>query len=210
MMKPVVGIFAHPDDEAMGPSGTLALLAKTRPVYLICATDGNQGKNLKDIRSQELEASAKILGVKQVFFLKFKDGDLSNNLYHELADAIKKILDQLKPDTIITFENRGVSGHIDHITVSLVCSYLFDKLRYVRKAMYYCRRSSPLPLKNYFIYFPPGYSEREVDEVVDIKPVLKQKISAIKCHASQASDVRRVLALLAVTPKKEFFLIRHK
>ena len=39
-MNRIIGIFAHPDDEALGPSGTLATLAKENEVYLICVTSG--------------------------------------------------------------------------------------------------------------------------------------------------------------------------
>ena len=72
----IVGIFAHPDDEAFGPSGTLALLAKENDVYLICATNGDaaSGKpdpKLAEIRQKELLASANVLGIKKVYFLDF-------------------------------------------------------------------------------------------------------------------------------------------
>src|SRR6266480_592737 len=105
-MKPVVGIFAHPDDEAFGPSGTLAKFANEgRDVYIICVTRGEAGDNnsdkthdLKDIREEELEASAKELGVKEVFFLDFKDGTLSNNVYHEVADKLEEQLEKLEPE----------------------------------------------------------------------------------------------------------------
>ncbi|MBI4159549.1 PIG-L family deacetylase [Candidatus Wolfebacteria bacterium] len=85
-MKTIVCIFAHPDDEAFGPGGTIAKLAKKNRVYIICATKGEAGKDsrrkkmgvLHDHRASELVASAKILGVKKVYFLGFKDGTLSN------------------------------------------------------------------------------------------------------------------------------------
>lgn len=202
-MPPVVGIFAHPDDEAMGPAGTLAILAQSRDVYLICATSTEERRN-------ELLKSAKILGVKQVFFLDFTDGDLSNNLYHQLAGKIKTILDTIKPDTLLTYEPRGVSGHIDHITVSMVCSYLFSRLKYIKKIMFYCRNQKSVIPPNYFIYFPPGYPDDQIDEIVDIKTVFNQKISAIRCHKSQSRDVIRVISLLLLTPKKESFLVRSK
>src|SRR6185436_20606573 len=103
-MKSVVAVFAHPDDEAFGSAGTLALLAKEREVYLICVTDGSAGMNsskktkaLAEIRQEELLNSAKVLGIKEVFFLDYKDGSLSNNLYHEIADKIQKILEEIKP-----------------------------------------------------------------------------------------------------------------
>src|SRR3989344_3139536 len=111
MKKVLVAIFAHPDDEAFGPSGTLAKFSKTHDVYILCATGGEAGKNslsktekkLSDIRKKELLASAKILGVKKIYFLGFEDGALSNNLYHKLAVKIKNKLVELKPEIVIAF-----------------------------------------------------------------------------------------------------------
>src|SRR5205814_3841216 len=115
---------------------------KEHEVYVLCATKGEVGKNvngvnLPDVRSQELLESSKVLGVKKTYFLGFRDGDLSNNLYHKLADAIQKKLEAIKPEILITQENRGVSGHIDHIVVSMVTTFVFYKLPYVKKLMYY-------------------------------------------------------------------------
>jgi len=88
MKRPsLVAIFAHPDDEAFGPAGTIAKYAQDHEIYLICATRGEAGENFLDdttrsigeIREQELRASAKLLGVKQVFLLDYEDGSLCNN-----------------------------------------------------------------------------------------------------------------------------------
>src|SRR5262245_58145598 len=106
-MKPVVAIFAHPDDEAFGPAGTIAHFAKDRPVYLICVTDGAAGMNSSDkthelsqIRRDELINSARVLGVKDIFFFDYKDGTLSNNLYHELAEKLQNKLEELQPEIV--------------------------------------------------------------------------------------------------------------
>src|ERR1700738_4566437 len=104
MRKTIACIFAHPDDEAFGPSGTIAKLAKENDVYLLCATKGQAGKDsgnskrkLHERRAEEVKESAKILGVKSVVFLGFVDGQLSNNLYHQLAEKIIKHLKKLRP-----------------------------------------------------------------------------------------------------------------
>ena len=141
---PTVCVFAHPDDEAFGPAGTIAHFAKTRDVYIICATNGDSDPQftkhktdvLRQIRPQELIASSKILGVKDVIFLNFKDGSLNNNSYHKLADALRRELEKLDPDTLLTYASNGISGHLDHVAVSLVTTYVFYRMPGITKIMY--------------------------------------------------------------------------
>ena len=223
MRKTVVGIFAHPDDEAFGPGGTLAKLAKDNDVYLLCATKGEVGQiqnpefriknqNLSKIREEELRNAAKILGVKKVYFLGFKDGTLSNNLYHELSAKIKRHLMKLKPQTLITFEPQGVSGHIDHIAVSMATSFVFWKLPFVKNLWQACRLYSKerFEKQDYFIYFPKGYNRREIDKIVDTTKFWDKKIKAMMCHKSQLGDIKRILKFVEKMPKEEYFLVTKK
>lgn len=217
-MKNVVCIFAHPDDEAFGPGGTIAKFAKNNNVYILCATKGEEGKNslklkvnslkLGEIRADELRRSAKVLGVKKVFFLGFKDGELSNNLYHKLAAKIRSHLIKLKPSLVLTYEPRGVTGHIDHIVVSLVTMFVVRKLKFVKTVMQFCRKTGRDEIKDYFVYVPPGYKESEIDLTVNIKDVWDTKLAAMKEHKSQAKDLKLALTSLEKSPKKEHFLIK--
>lgn len=218
MKKVVVGIFAHPDDEAFGPGGTLAKLSKTHDVYLLCVTKGEAGKSpsqikkLGEIRAKELRRSAKILGVKKVYFLGFKDGTLSNNLYHELSAKIKRHLMKLKPQTLITFEPQGVSGHIDHITVSMATSFVFWKLPFIKNLWQFCRLYSKerFEKQDYFIYFPPGYKRNEIDRIVKTDDFWETKVKAMMCHKSQLGDIKRILKFMEKMPKEEYFLVIRK
>lgn len=218
-MKTVVGIFAHPDDEVFGPGGTLASFARDgSDVYLICVTDGDAGQNssgedrsLGEIRREELLASAKELGVREVFFLGYKDGTLCNAIYHEIAEKIKVILEGIKPSIILTMENRGVSGHIDHITVSMIASYIFEHTASIEEIWYYAltehARSFQLP---YFIYFPPGYQESDITKTVSIASVWDKKVAAMQKHKSQTHDMERLLGNFMKRPKEEYFLIMKR
>lgn len=212
--KVVVCVFAHPDDEAFGPSGTLAKLARDCEVYLLCATRGEVGGNherLGKVRTKELLKSAKILGIKKVYFLGFVDGTLSNAIYHQLADKIEKRLKQLRPETIMTFEPRGISGHIDHVVVSMATTYVFYKSPTIHKLLYYCISEDERKLiKDYFIYFPPGYRRSEIDEVIDISDVWDIKLAAMKAHHSQRADAQKILKILKKLPKEEHFLVLLK
>lgn len=215
-MKPVVGIFAHPDDEVFGPGGALATFSKEgRDVYLICVTNGDAGQNstdedraLGDIRREELQESAKVLGVKKVYFLGYKDGTLNNNMYHEIAEKIKKVLYEVEPEIIVTMENRGVSGHIDHVAVSMIASYVFEKLHFLKEIWYYALTEEARAIQPpYFIYFPPGYKKTDISKTLDIVPVWDQKVEAMYKHKSQKHDIERLLGMFMKRPKEEYFII---
>jgi len=218
-MKPLVAVFAHPDDEAFGPAGTLALEAKKCDVYLICVTNGAAGKNssrskknLAEIRKKELKASAKILGIKKIFFLNYEDGTLCNKIYHELAEKIEEKLKELKPDTIITFEPCGISGHIDHIAVSLITTFVFKRLKFINTLLYHCvdKREGDEFGDSYFIYFPPGYKRSQIDKTVDVSSVWDTKTQAMFAHKSQKHDAEMILKFRASRPKEEYFLVEGK
>ncbi|OGD85974.1 hypothetical protein A2164_00520 [Candidatus Curtissbacteria bacterium RBG_13_35_7] len=211
---PVVAIFAHPDDEAFGPAGTLTKLAKNHDVYVLCATKGEEGgdhKRLAQIRASELQKSAKIIGIKKVFFLGFIDGTLSNSLYHKLAQTIEKRLRIIKPQTIITFEPRGISGHIDHITISMVTSYVFYRLDFTKTMLQHCiTEKSRKVVGDYFIYFPPGYKTSKIDLIVNVENEWDIKLKAMMAHKSQIGDAKRILKRHQKFPKEEYFLVTQK
>jgi LmbE family N-acetylglucosaminyl deacetylase len=219
-MKPIVGIFAHPDDEVLvGPGGTLAKFAREgRDTFLICVTDGDAGmnssddkRNLGEIRREELQASAKILGIKDVIFLGYKDGTLSNNLYHEIAEKITTILGEIDPEIIITMEHRGISGHLDHIAVSMISSYIYEHMHSIKEIWYYAlTREDRKALPPYYIYFPDGYKLDEIDKIVDITSVWDQKVKALHQHKSQLHDMEKALNRLMNRPKEEgFFVVKR-
>lgn len=219
-------IFAHPDDEAFGPGGTIATLTKEHEVHLLCATDGGagarpvrRGKNhsndktlpLGALRQKELYASAKILGIKEVAFLGFDDGTLCNNNYHQLAESIEEKLNEFKPEILLTFEPRGVTGHIDHMAISMITAYVFSRLKSARELWYYCLTKTYREVfDDYFIYFPPGYNENEIDKTIDIEPVWDQKVAAMTAHTSQKADCELILEKTKGLPKKEYFILLRK
>jgi len=204
--KNIVAVFAHPDDESFGPGGALAKLAKDNNLFLIVVTDGSRGigrdhlkEKLSLIRKKEVEEAATILGIKKVFFLDFKDGSLCNNLYHQVAEKIYQIIKTINAGIILTYENLGVSGHLDHIAVSLICSYLYEKHpKQIKKIFYYCLlHSEKKSMKDYFIFWPQGYYKKEINYYLKIdQTLLEKKIAAIKCHQSQKKDMEAVLKKL--------------
>jgi LmbE family N-acetylglucosaminyl deacetylase len=123
-------VFAHPDDETLGAGGTLAKYAAADiETYLVTATRGERGWQgdprddpgpaaLGQIRTAELLAAARVLGIRDVQFLNYIDGDLDQA---EPAEAIGQIVTHIRriqPQVVVTFGPEGAYGHPDHIAIS--------------------------------------------------------------------------------------------
>lgn len=213
-------IFAHPDDDAFGPSGSLAKLSQTYDVYFLCATKGEGGENhspdkltkLTSLRMAEVTASCAVVGGKGIHFLGFIDGDLSNNLYHKIADAVQVYVDKYQPSVLMSWEPRGITGHIDHIVMSMVTHFVYHRSPCVQKLMLFCKSESQTRgfMEKYFIYRPPGYPRDEIDEVIEVSDVWETKIKAMQCHKTQIKDMEKVLKRPPVMLMEECFLTEVK
>ena len=132
-------VVAHPDDDAYGIAGTVALHA-TDPEFrfiLIHATDGGGGdiregfaasrESLGRIRRDEDEAAWRALGREpdRHEWLGFPDGEVDQVPFEELAGAIETILQEERPTVVGTFGPDGVFGHPDHIAVGAATDAVF-------------------------------------------------------------------------------------
>ena len=123
-------IFAHPDDETLGVGSTLAKYAHEGvETFLLTATRGERGwhdvppedpglAGMGRIREQELRAAARILGLKEVCFLGYVDGELDQVPPAEIIPRIVCHVRRVRPQVVITFAPDGTYGHPDHIAIS--------------------------------------------------------------------------------------------
>ncbi|MCX7996540.1 MAG: PIG-L family deacetylase [Patescibacteria group bacterium] len=224
--KTIVAIFAHPDDEAFCTGGTLALLAKTNIVYLITATNGEaatdnfspvKDKSLAEIRRDEVQTSARVLGIQEVFFLNLPDGQLNNMLYGTAVAKASEVIKHLDPHILITFEHHGLTGHIDHVFITRVANSLYESTETIEQIWYFCFEKHVREHlmqyyrhKNFDVYFPKGYAEDEVELVVDVSSTWEQKMQSIYAHASQKADLGAYLKSYEYSKQKEFYFVRRK
>ena len=178
MTKTILAVLAHPDDETFGLGGTLAYYAqKGFETYYVCATRGEAGtvdegylkdfRNIADLRTDELMRAAKILGLKEVFFLGYRDSDMpgSENNKHpeaqvahpieEVAGRIVKYIRELKPDVVLTFDPIGGYKHPDHIHTHRATTLAFEK---ADDPSFHPEAGAPFkPRALYYQVFPRGF-----------------------------------------------------
>ncbi len=147
MTRTLVAFHAHPDDEALLTSGTMAkAAAEGHRVVLVIATDGalglaatefkggtdfTHGTALADVRLEEARASADALGVARVEWLGYADSGHDGPIpddppgqvrfcrapVEEAAERLAAILRTERADVLLTYDAAGGYGHRDHVRV---------------------------------------------------------------------------------------------
>jgi LmbE family N-acetylglucosaminyl deacetylase len=122
---PLLGVWAHPDDEAHLSAGLMASARRAgRRVVVVTMTAGERGtadpehwppERLDARRRAELSASLAALDVDEHYVLGVPDGGCSSVDGTALVTAFLVLV---QPSTIVTFGPDGMTGHPDHRAVS--------------------------------------------------------------------------------------------
>jgi LmbE family N-acetylglucosaminyl deacetylase len=193
-----MAIVAHPDDIEFSCAGTLARWARagSQIIYVLC-TSGDVGidepgmtrKKAMEIREQEQREAARIIGAKEVVFLREPDGLLQPTL--ELRKKLVREIRRYKPEVIVTGDPTIVwagddyINHPDHraaATAALDATFpaagqpnLFEDL--AQEGL-----TAHKPRKVYVT------SWDRVDVYVNIEETIELKIQALRAHKSQMKD----------------------
>jgi N-acetylglucosamine malate deacetylase 1 len=179
----LLAIVAHPDDAELTCGGVLAKAANDgRLVGILDLTEGELGtRGSAQIRAAEAKRASEVLGVSVRESLGLSDANIVNDLAsrEKLVGAIRR----LRPRVVIAPALEG--RHPDHIAAAQL----------VRDASFLAG------LKN----FAPGSEKHRPHKilhclayrqdftrpsfVVDISAEFEQKLSAIRCYASQFEGV---------------------
>ena len=136
--RPVLAVFAHPDDERIVGPLLHRLSSAGREVHLVIATDGSKGvrehagiaagKPLAEARKLEAECAAKRLGVRQVHMLELEDGGLASfATLARLRTGLADIVAQIRPSVMLTIGPEGGTGHPDHRLVGNVATQVVQQ-----------------------------------------------------------------------------------
>lgn len=229
MQKIIVGVFAHPDDEAFGPSGTMLREARAgAELHLILLTSGQNGlnpdgaENLAEVRLQEWHRSGQLLGAHSMHHLGYTDGELNNRTLITVSEQIEQIVREVASARdsdieieFISMDTNGITGHIDHIVASRAAHMAFYKLKNsglpmtkLRLACIPREQTGDEPNVD-FVFMEPGRLPDEIDEIIDNRALKDTVIEIMHCHCTQREDCEKHLANLHERVAIDHFIVRR-
>lgn len=185
----IVCVQPHPDDTDIAAGGVVAMLAgRGVEIVYVTLTDGGLGtmdpgkrpEELAAERRREQEEAARILGVKELVWLGWRDGELQPTL--DVRRELIRIFRRCRPDMVIapdpwlTYE-----AHPDHRAAGTLA---------VEAAFF-----SPLPhavpgapaenLGPHAVRYVALYWTRRPNVIVDVSSHVETKMRAVRAHKSQ-------------------------
>lgn len=193
----VLVIVAHPDDVDFGSAGTIARWTDAGIAVSYCiATDGDAGgsdpsisrADMGKLRQAEQTAAAAHVGVRDLHFLGYPDGQVEATL--ELRRDLARVIRMLRPDRVLCpsperYYARPGASHPDHRAVgsaALDAVYPDARNPFAFPELLSEERLEPWMVREVWISASPSPTH-----YVDITQTFDRKIAALASHASQIS-----------------------
>ncbi|MBB6445515.1 bacillithiol biosynthesis deacetylase BshB2 [Bacillus benzoevorans] len=190
----VLVVFPHPDDEAFGVSGTMAAhIANGTPVTYACLTLGEMGRHMGSppfatretlpfIRKEELQNSAKAIGVQDLRMLGYRDKTIEFEDEEKLISDITAIINEVKPSLIISFYP-GYAVHPDHDACGAVVVKAVERLALSERPK--------LHLVAFANHCEDAIGQPDIHH--DVSQFAHIKIASLTSHQSQATLITGVV-----------------
>ena len=212
----VMVIMAHPDDPEFGAGGTVAKWVREgKQVVYVLVTSGDKGSSdpnmtpqrLAKIREAEQRAAAEKLGVHELVFLGYRDGEVMPTL--ALRRDLTREIRRWRPDAVITmnpatyYVDGRYINHPDHRAVGeAALAAIFPTARdHLNFPEHRAEGLEPHKVREVYLTISP-----DADVFIDITDTIEDKIAALREHRSQFGDfeqlAQRVRERAAETAKR--------
>ena len=222
-----MAVFAHPDDEAFSSGGVLAHYANRGVrVTLVCATRGEAGKitdptlTIEDLgrhREEELRRACRALGIPDPVFLKYHDSGRQERVRKDdplalmnvdpldVATQLLDLIEQFRPQVLLTFDPHGGYGHVDHIVMHRATTAAFHaggsryaglaRLFYVALPIEMTRRFAEMGMPMEFDSVRYGVTPSTIAVSMNVGSYAQRKLAALQAHGSQIGPNSRMAQL---------------
>lgn len=203
----VLVVSAHPDDHDFGVAGSIAAwTAAGIEVTILVLTDGQAGgydeqidrAEVAGLRHREQRAAAAALGVSDVRFAGYVDGELEPTL--EVVRDIVRVIRQVRPQRMVfqsSVRNYARIGgsHPDHLAAgeaSVRAVFPASRNPFAFPELLEHEGLAPWTVLEMWVT-----SHTEVNHYVDITDQVPAKLAALRCHASQHPDQDAIATFVA-------------
>ena len=194
----ILVIAAHPDDVDFGAAGTIATWTDVGLDVSYCiVTNGDAGGSDRSVsradmavlRQAEQTAAAKQVGVHDLHFLGYPDGQVEPTL--ALRRDLARVIRLLRPDRVLcpsperNYLRMGIS-HPDHRavgTAALDAVYPDSRNPFAFPELLADENLEPWTVREVWISGSPAPTH-----FVDVTEVFPRKIAALRAHQSQIAD----------------------
>ena len=191
----ILVITAHPDDVDFGAAGTVAQwTGQGIEVTYGIVTNGDAGgfdpavarEEIPRIRQTEQRAAGTAIGVSDIHFLGYRDGELA--VTHELRRDISRLIRQVRPQRMLIQSpdrnwNRIPASHPDHLAAgeAAICSVYPDARNpFAHPSLLLDEGLEAWTVPEVWLMATPT-----PDHYVDVTDTFEAKMRAIGAHASQ-------------------------
>lgn len=251
-------VHAHPDDEVFSTGGIIARYAAAGDrVVVVYGTRGEEGEmhdpervpeeavpRLGEIREQEVRRAGEILGISDIYFLGYRDSGMAdtepnqnpdnfmNAPLDEAAGRLLAIMEETRPQVVVTYDESGGYGHPDHVMTHKVTLEAFNRAQnhsWAPRKLYYSARSREgfrryaeglqrhglqIPwMRGDFNFDEHGTPDAEITAHIDVAPYMSEKKQALAAHRTQIKPDFFYLSVpdevLAETSGVEYFQRIH-
>jgi LmbE family N-acetylglucosaminyl deacetylase len=217
MTPTLVAFHAHPDDEALLTSGTLArAAAEGHRVVVVVATDGDLGLASREYagdgqlgarRLEELRRSASVLGVARVVYLGYADSGLGPELLPDPPDRLRfvnapldeaaarlaEVLREESAAVLLTYDRNGGYGHRDHVRVHEVgerAAALAGTPRVLQATVPRDTIARAVNLAARVYRFPPEFDRESFTRAFSARAEITHRISVWRYAAAKRASMR--------------------
>ncbi|WP_137119826.1 PIG-L family deacetylase [Segeticoccus rhizosphaerae] len=217
MAYTLLAFHAHPDDEALLTSGTMArAAAEGHRVICVVATDGDLGLasgqfrddgRLGERRMAELRESGRALGVSRIEHLGYADSGMGPETdpdppgrvrfiradVDEAAGRLADILREESVDVLLTYDANGGYGHRDHVKVHEVggrAAELAGTPRVLQATVPRDTICRGIALASKIYRFPPEFDPTSFERAFSPRSAITHRISVWRQAGAKRASMR--------------------
>lgn len=220
-------IFPHPDDESFGPAAAMfQQQAQGHQIHLLTLTRGGATQQrhklglsveeMGEVRYREMLAVEKVLGLSSMTVLNLPDSGLKEMDPRQIENSIRKHIERLQPDILVSYPVHGISGFHDHLVMHAVIKRLYLQMRdegahYLQRLAFFTVPDKEGPAVESKGLRLKQSSRAEIDCVLQLRPQDQEAMkNALDCYVTYQEVIEKIGVLELIGDKVHFEIFEEE